>query len=221
MSKRNTFAAWQEKNVADREKAIAKYLSVLKRTKAKYQYVTNLAEAVAEHISQLEGKPCSSTTILRNKRYKAQLLSFLANQSGSSVVPPEAITDDRAKAVLISLQLELRNIRDENERLKAYAQELDGELDRLRGPLGVMRLSAKSDNGGGDNNEVERLQNDLASVCKALWLLLEHFKDIMSADYEAKRILDLSAFGDRNIVVDSRTAEPFFTWLRNNQGVGR
>lgn len=214
---KNPFAKYQTKKVAGREELITKYLGTLRRTRAKYQYVTDLAKGVAEQIELSEKKPCSPSTLLRNKRYKALLLNFMASQSGTALLNSSSVTDNIAKHLLNTSELELGNIKRENDRLHAYVTSLEKRLDD-RDKLTVAPVVMTDD-------EVKRELDDLnikfALVSKSLWLVLDRFKDVLTADADGQRIIDLSARRSKSVVVNADTAAPFFEWLHLTKGIGK
>lgn len=210
----NPFKGYQDKVVAGREQIVVRYLASLRRTRAKFEYVTDLAKAVAEQIGLAEGKPCSFTTLLRNKRYKAFLLSFMAMRSGTDAV---RVSEPAAQALIHTVELELSNVKRDNERLRAYIAELEAKLpEHAPPPVLPSRTSATV-----DAADPIRLSNEKALACKALWLVLNHFKDLVSLDTERGCIIDLAASKRRNVIVAAEIAEVYLDWLRTNSNVGR
>lgn len=130
----NRFATWQEANQIRREAIIGAYLDFLGKTKVKVRNPTDLAELVAQHISQVEGKPCNKSTLLRNTRYKAKLLSYQARTlaPGRKALNARVITDPTAKALITGAELESGNLKRELERLKIYVTSLEEQVDRLQ-----------------------------------------------------------------------------------------
>lgn len=215
---KNPFAKYQIEKVAGREGTITRYLDTLRRTRAKYQYVTDLAKLVAEQIELTEKKPCSPSTLLRNKRYKALLLNFMASQSGTDSLNNRSITDNTAKLLLNAVELELGNLKRENQRLHSYVTSLEKRLDerkKLAAPP-----SSKTGNEGATRNLVDTYSTKYALACKSLWLVLEHYKTVVTADADGQRIINPS-MRRKNVVVDADTAAPFFEWLRLNKDMGQ
>ena len=216
MAKRvSTFADWQERQVSSREEVIKRFLAVSRRTRATYKYVTDLAEAAAHQITLAEGNPCSTSTLLRNKRYKALLLNFMANLSCAQNIDPKTITDDKAKAVIAALELESANFQRENERLRLYAQSLEKQLEgKSPEPHPVGDGTAQRDE---SDVAISQLEVSLGLACKAMWLVVSRYNTLIVADTEGERLLDLSAHRrEEREIVDPKTARPFFEWLRHN-----
>lgn len=214
---KNPFAKYQTEKIAGREELITKYLRTLRRTRAKYQYVTDLAKGVAEQIELSEKKPCSPSTLLRNKHYKALLLHFMASQSGTDSLNSNSVTDNTAKHLLNTRELELGNIKRENERLHSYVTTLEKRLDD-RNKLTVAPKVMTDDE---VKRERDALNTKYALVCKALWLVLDRFKDVLTADADGLRIIDLSAPRSKSVVVNADTAAPFFEWCLLTKGIGK
>lgn len=220
MAKRNTFGPWQERQMAAREALIKEFLAQCRKSKASYPGITALASAVAEYVSSIEGRgePCSTTTILRNPRYKSLLTHYLANQRGAKHVSPKALPDDRAKAIVTGLQLELLSLRQDNERLQRYVEALDKEMEAIKPnlPGGPPEATTMV----GDSDRIKQLENDLGRTCMMITKILERFPDILAGETDFGRIVDLSVRKGRPgwVIAEEVDASPYFSWLRRNAG---
>lgn len=125
---KNPFAKYQAGKVERRCEVIIKYLAALRRTKNRFEYVTDLAKNVAMQISLSEKKPCSASTLLRNKHYKVLLLNFMAALSGTAAFNISSVTDHAARDMIRAAQLELGNLRRENERLHSHISSLEKNI---------------------------------------------------------------------------------------------
>lgn len=208
----NPFKVYQDKVVTEREQIVVRYLASLRKTRAKFEYVTDLAKAVAEQIGMAEGKPCSFTTLLRNNRYKALLLNFMAMRAGTNTIQ---VSEPAAQALIHTVELELGNVKRDNERLRSYI--LDLEARRGEQPILQSSPAQYSDSSA----ELSQLSNEKAMACKALWLVLEHFKELVSIDLSRGCIIDLAALRRNNIIVEPELAKVFLDWLRVNTQVGK
>jgi hypothetical protein len=209
---KNPFKGYQEKVVTERENIIVRYLASLRKTRAKFEYVTDLAKAVAEQVEMTEGAPCSFTTLLRNKRYKALLLNFMAMRPGTDAIQ---VTEPAAQARIYTVELELGNVNRDNERLRSYITDL--ELRRAEQPIVPSAATQMTDS----SDKLLELSNEKAMVCKALWLVLDHFKDLVSIDAGRGCIIDLAASKRNNVVVESESARVFLDWVQSNSGIGK
>jgi hypothetical protein len=210
MGSKNPFKAYQKAVVADREAKLATALKELKVARAAFPYITDLAKVVAARITQLESAPCSYTTLLRSSRYKAMLLEFMAAKAAHN---PVRTTDPLIQARIRTLELDRGNLERENERLRSFIKDI--ETSRREVPF-VLAMPAKEI----EKSELITLSNERAMICKALWLMLEHFRGVVSVDAERGCIIDLAAPQRKNVIVDAVVAKGFLDWLNENAWVG-
>lgn len=199
--KKNPFSGYQQDKVASRTAVIEAHLLELGKRRTQFKYITDLAATLADKVGEIEGVPCNKATLLRNATYKAKLLRYMADHCGA--------TDPLAKAEANAMTSELAadNLRRENERLKAYIRTLERRMD-MQG--GVVAVQAQPAAGEG------QLVTDHALTCKALATVLTELNSILAIG-EDGAILDLSRIKSRQVMVDAKTAEPFFRWWTANQ----
>ncbi len=209
---KNPFKSYQQGIVNGREQIIARYLASLRKTRAKFEYVTDLAKAVAEQVAMAEAAPCSFTTLLRNKRYKALLLNFQATRAGTKEV---SVTEPAALARIHAAELDLGNVGRDNQRLRSYIADLEAQLAHK--PTLPSAITDSTD----WSDRLLELSNEKAFACKALWIVLNHFKELASIDTERGCIIDLAASKRNNVIVNPETARVFLDWMRSNAGIGK
>lgn len=217
---RNTFEGYQAAKQDRRAQLIIQYLEQLKTSRVKFKHVTGLAEMVATHITHQElklkqkQKPCNKATLLRNIRYKSLLLTFMAAHLGGGTknLKLRDVGDEKAKALITTVQLEAGNLRREVERLKVYVVHL--EKNQSATPT---TLPTPVD--GGLREALHEMQLKHVRTCQALQRVLLHFEKSLAVDMGRRQILDMSRLRN-NVVVDTDVTAPFFEWLRDNAGMG-
>lgn len=213
----NTFESFQLEKQVKRQALVAEYLRFLQTSRVQLRYVTDLAEMVAKHITQNEGKPCNRATLLRNPRYKSMLLSYMASnlEGGTKHAKSRDISDPKVQAMVMTAQVESGNLKRENERLRAYVAQLEAQLPDSSEPATVSPNKALDD----PRAELYQVQLRFARICMALHDVIRHLEPALSLDMASKRILDMSRIRN-NVVVDSDVASSFFDWLEANRGIG-
>lgn len=215
---RSTFSSWQEENQVRRESIVSQYLDFLGKTRVKVRHPTHLADLVAKHISQVEGKPCAKSTLLRNARYKAKLLSYQATSiSGIKSLGSRSVADATAKALVTSAELESGNLRRELERLKIYTSTLEEQLDDLQGQGRILPEAVPANEIATQLSEYEFR---FIRTCQALRSLLSHLNLIVQVDPDNRRILDMSKRRN-NVIVGEEVAGPFCDWLKSQGGASK
>lgn len=203
----NPFEAYQQDHQSTRVAHIQAYLKVAKDSRAHFAYVTDLAEMVATHLSQVEGKKCHRSTLLRNLNYKGLLLSYMAADVAPGIkrVISNKVESATEQALVVHSQLELANVKRENLRLKVHIAELRSRDSQFGAP----ELSLASTKPAAD--EVA-----FVKTCQVLLRVLENFDGLLSVDFEMDRLLDTSRIVD-NVIADEKLAAPFIAWLRANK----
>lgn len=214
MTGKNPFAGWQQANQEKREILVRQFLTYLKRKRVRCEYITDLADMAATHIAEQEGKSCNRSTLMRNKRYKVLLLSYMAQQlsDGTDAIVRSSIKDPQANALVITAELGSENLRREIGRLKAYIAELESSK-----PSGRKTAKAAQEAPAGDNFDV--IQAKYVATCQALFAVLKHFDGLLRSDSDAHRIVDVSSRPPK-VVIDDGLAAPFFEWMHLNRDVG-
>lgn len=227
------FSAWQEAKQVRRESIIDEYLIFLAKTRVKVRHVTDLADLVAKHITQIEGKPCNKATLLRNTRYKARLLTYQANSlsPGAKSLNSRAVTDPTAKALVTSAQLESGNLKRELERLNIYVTSLEQQVDQFQSKgrqfpsraniaASTTRIPKYTSDEEPQPHKLALSDHELMFIrtCQALRAVVSHLSLVLEVDMSSRQILDKSRRRN-NVVVDEELAGPFIDWLRNLSGV--
>lgn len=206
----NPFERYQKQHVECRQAMVARCVASLRRSRARFACITDLAKSVAEQVAILEGKPCSYTTLLRNERYRLPLLKFMTPRSEGDNT---RIHLPQLRARVKALEIEVENVSRDNDRLRSYVATLENRPDEHR-------LPTREPPGNEDAAlAVHKLASEKALLGKSLWLLMAHFKDLVILDTDKGCIIDLSAPRRRNVIIDAETARAFCDWFRANSNV--
>lgn len=219
MKNKNTFAGYQEAKQTGREAIMDEFLAYLKSTRIRAAHPTALADLVARHISTVQGKPCSTSTLMRNSRYKAKILTHQADQQspGANALDKRTVKDPTARALMASSDLEASNLKRELERLRIYTTALEEEVDQQRSK-GTRALPAPDVDGSARAAAgVSDAEFKFIRTCQALRSVVSHFSILMQLDTSERRILDTSKRRD-NVIASKETAGPFFEWLSSIPG---
>ncbi len=208
----NTFKGYQEKKQKRREQLIIDYLAALKKSRATFKYITDLAAHVAAHIAREEQGDCNRATLLRNIRYKALLLSYMASTmtGGTQSITAATLVAPDAKALVAERDLTISNLRRELERLNGYCEQLEAKLD-AKGPGGVSAIqhtavvayaTAEAD-----------YKYRFVKTCQALRLVLDYLPNQFEIDSNEALLKDAIIKRGNNIVVQAENFRPFVEWL--------
>lgn len=211
---KNPFGNWQESTQSGRELIIDNFLTYLKSTRIRAEHLTALADLVARHISTVEGKPCATSTLLRNLRYKTKLLTHQAEQKapGAKALDTRSVKDPTARALMASSQLEAGNLGRELDRLRIYTASLENEVDQLRSKQNGALPSPCADPSGSGAARISDAELNFIRTCQALRSVVSHLNVVLELDTSERRILDRSKRRD-NVIVSKEMAGPFFDWL--------
>lgn len=177
-NKKNNFKNYQTEKVAKRLLIIEDKISEYKKTKKKFENITEMAESLAKHIGLQENSSCSSSTILRNVNYKALIESYFNSQAGKNKVKPTSN---------FIAELTLSNMEGENMRLKQYISLLEGELENIKNKNNQDLIDKKSES----SLYLTSTEGNEANLRKALTLLIKNFDGLIAFN-ENGDLIDLS-----------------------------
>ena len=185
-TKKNNFKNYQSEKVAKRLVMIQDQIGIYKKKQVGFKNITEMAEILSEYITKQEGSSCSSSTILRNDKYKSLIEDYFYSQPGVKK-PGEASN--------LIAELTLSNVERENMRLKQYIASLEKELEgfKRKGTKNEPVLENK-------NSYLSVEENNAANLKKALNLLIQHFDGLVAIN-ENGDLIDLTKKVN-NVIVD-------------------
>lgn len=214
----NRFAGYQEENRRRRIELIESRLKTLAALRIQFLHITQLAETVAEYISEKETEAgigiCAASTLLRNHHYKRLLVSHLdvqARKEGKHVEKSPA-GNGSADMEQIHVQLRCINLENENARLKAYIKQMEQKISPEHCGL-LPSVNAKREH----EIAIAALRTDYAQTCKTLLLVLKRFEKIIAVDRASNSIVDpaIKRGADR-VIAGPEQAGAFCRWLDLN-----
>lgn len=174
-TKKNNFKNYQAEKVAKRLVMIQDQIAIYKKKQVGFKNITEMAEILSEYITKKEGSSCSSSTILRNDKYKSLIEDYFYSQPG--VKKPGEATN-------LIAELTISNVERENMRLKQYIASLEKELDEIRNNKPAKNIENK---GAYLSNE----ESSSANLKKALNVLIKHFEGLVAIN-ENGDLVDLT-----------------------------
>lgn len=215
---KNPFKGYQQRKQIGREQIIREYLKKSKSARLKFDDVTQLAEMAAAHVAEVERakKPCNASTLLRNERYRVLLDDYLKTkkQGGLELIHGDTGLNSVDKLVSFDAQLELGNLRLENERMKRYLGSIGSETLSGQSKL----VTSKVDENDESLNKIKRLECDLGSTCKALDLVLKHFPFYVRLDANSGELIDPEPpAGKSGVIVEKNFVYAYMDWLKINE----
>ena len=214
---RNPFKGYQEGRQGVREELLTDYLAFLDKSRLRPKHPTQLAEMCAQYLTDKQGKNCSASTLLRNVRYKGQLLTYMADhqEGGTKAAKLRKLSDPAAKVALLKADLTISNLRAEVERLKGYVGQLEEEsADRGKSWKGATAAQPVA-----SSLQISAESLNYVAVCRALHLVIERLGGIILVDAAKQEILDASTFPP-SVVVCGEAVELYLNWLSKQSSLG-
>ena len=174
-NKKNNFKNYQSEKVAKRLVMIQDQITIYKKKQVGFKNITEMAEVLSEYITKQEGASCSSSTILRNDKYKSLIEDYFYSQPG--VKKPGEATN-------LIAELTLSNVERENMRLKQYIASLEKELDDIKNNKSTKAVENKG-------SYLTSEESSSASLKKALNMIIKHFDGLVSIN-ENGDLIDLT-----------------------------
>lgn len=159
-------------------------LRLMRRRKREFGSVGTLADEVGRAIGT------HRTTLLRNPRYKALLLEYLAGLPGAALRVSDDTNDSAVLRVkLASTKAQLVNLRETVKQLTAILEHQERPVE------GVAARTAYAD------------------VAMVLVGILDRCSSFLTLDVERRQLIDLSARPSDRVVADAERLGEFCEWL--------
>ena len=161
------------------------------------------------------------TTLKRNPEYYKRVLVCFGRQPGAAALVEVQDADAATlRAKLLDFQIELRGMRQENLALR---RALANFTQAAEVPQITSATSSRST--GSTDNPQQTLgvaQDSIATsqIAMCLMAILERLAEKglgIGIDERAREIHDITEEGDKRVVVSSRRATMFFSWLQENK----
>jgi hypothetical protein len=210
----NNFAAVQKRIVGENLAVLEARIREIKRGT-----VFASVNALVDYLSHRTGM--HRTTLKRNPEYYKRILVCFGRQPGAAAwVDAENADAATLRAKLLDLQIELRGVRQENQALRraltnftqAAGSPQTASLDAL-GPVGSTDNPPRT---AGVAKDVLAASQVAMCLLAVLERLAEKELGIVIDD-KAREIHDLSEEGEKRVLVGSRRASMFFSWLQQNK----
>ncbi len=175
-TKKNNFKNYQSEKVAKRLVMIQEQIALYKKKQVGFKNITEMAGTLSEYITKQEGSACSSSTILRNDKYKGLIEDYFYSQPG--VKKPGDTSN-------LIAELTLSNVERENMRLKQYIASLEKELDGYKSGKGNTPILESK------GSYLNAEESSSANLRKALNMLIKHFDGLVAIN-ESGDLVDLT-----------------------------
>jgi hypothetical protein len=162
-----------------------------------------LAKFLARRISESEGEPFVSTTLLRNLDYRILLqeaFDFELKTGNRGKSPVSRSGELKLPAAVRQFQIENSNLKHENARLKARLSDLGGTG------------SVATSNQPISNEAMRPFEHDFVNTCNVLESVMSALEGFIKID-EQGRLVDRSTRRD-NVIAEARLVAPYLRWSR-------
>jgi hypothetical protein len=187
----------QNKGIRKRVQLIDRILKQMKQGRIKPDNFTLISEHVAERVRDIEGTPCSASTIRRNETYRKLLQDFMKAMGYENEKEFEVLSNN-----VLSLQLRVRELEKENAALER----------NLQNSLSELAISNDNSNSNITKLPSNKLTEEISRACSIVFRMMEEL-DAFEIDMTAGEVVDTVS------MVKSFTCEEFpefFKWYKEN-----
>jgi len=187
--------AKQNREIRARADVIEKALNEMSKAKVKPENRTAISRLLAEKITEVEGKPCSNTTILRNKIYSSLIDRFMSENK-------YVVTQEKKKIQnnLLSAQLEIRDLRKENNQLKRLLEKSHSDMSLLEHNVKNVSLRTAPYDDSSDR------------FCRVIKMLLKNLDALVD-----KELLVVKDSFDDSLLFDQNSLPEYFEWINRSK----
>lgn len=181
----------QKNEIKARAEIIERTLKEFSQNNVKHKDQTSICKALALAITKDQGKPCSYTSIARNKIYRSLVERHMEENGYLKAQPPKAIENK-----VLALELEISSSQSEIKTLTGMLQKCQSELALLKHNNSPLAVNLKPTNDGA--NKAFRIIN---FMIKKFDLNIDRNPDIVSDSLDGSKLFDRKQLPE------------FFEWL--------